>query len=124
MSGDEPGRVVVGDEVLQRAPQLFDGVEGVHPKEVLLERADEALRDAVAFWFTDEGRRALEAEEADLVLEIARHVVRAMVVAQRQAVGDTAADVAKVAQHALTDLCGRPQDAKRVLRSHANGTGA
>jgi hypothetical protein len=30
--GDEPGGVVVGDEVLQRAAQLFDGVEGVRPE--------------------------------------------------------------------------------------------
>ena len=28
------------------------------------------------------------------------------------------------ARGGLTVLCGRPQDAKRVLRSHANGTGA
>ena len=37
VSGDEPGRVLVGNEVLQRASQLFDGVEGVHPEEVLLD---------------------------------------------------------------------------------------
>ena len=30
--GDEPGGVVVGDEVPQRAPQVLDGVEGVHPE--------------------------------------------------------------------------------------------
>ena len=48
MSGDEPSGVVVGDEVLQRAAKLFDGVEGVHPEEVLLQGADEAFRDAVA----------------------------------------------------------------------------
>ncbi len=46
--GDEPGRVVVGDEVLQPAAQLFDGVEGMHPQDVLLQGADEAFRDAVA----------------------------------------------------------------------------
>jgi hypothetical protein len=46
--GDEPGGVVVGDEVLQPAAQVFDGVEGVHPEEVLFEGADEAFRDAVA----------------------------------------------------------------------------
>ena len=46
--GDEPGGIVVGDEVPQRAPQLLDGVEGVYPQEVLFEGADEAFRDAVA----------------------------------------------------------------------------
>ena len=48
MPGDEPSGVVVGDEVPQRAAKLFDGVEGVHPKEVLLEGADEAFGNAVA----------------------------------------------------------------------------
>src|SRR5918997_766856 len=37
VSGDEPGGIVVGDEVPQPAAQLFDGVEGMHPQEVLLE---------------------------------------------------------------------------------------
>ena len=68
--GDEPGGVVVGDEVLQPAPQVFDGVEGVHPEEVLFEGADEAFRDAVALRLADEGGRALEAKEGDLVLEV------------------------------------------------------
>ncbi len=58
VSGDEPGGVVVRDEALQRTSQRFDGAEGVHPEEVLLERADEALGDAVALRLTDEGRRA------------------------------------------------------------------
>src|SRR5918998_3572063 len=100
--GDEPGGVAVGDEVLQSAAQLFDGVEGLHPQEVLLEGADEALRDAVALRLADEGGRALDAEEADLGLEVARQVVGAVVVAQRQAVGCAAVDGAEAAQDALT----------------------
>src|ERR687894_811485 len=40
VSGDEPGGIVVGDEVPQPAAQLFDGVEGMHPQEVLLQGAD------------------------------------------------------------------------------------
>ena len=43
VSGDEPGGVVVGDEVLQPAVQVLDGVEAVHPQEVLLQGADEAF---------------------------------------------------------------------------------
>src|SRR3982751_6895459 len=103
MPGDEPSGVVVGDEIPQRAAKLFDGVEGVHPKEVLLQGADEAFRDAVALRLADEGRRALDAEEPDLALEVARHVVRAVVVAQGEPLGDAAADRAEVAQDALTD---------------------
>ena len=44
---DEPSGVVVGNELLQPAAQVLDGVEGVHPQEVLFEGADEALGDAV-----------------------------------------------------------------------------
>src|SRR3712207_2430026 len=99
--GDEPGGVVVGDEVLQPAAQLFDGVEGVHPEEVLLQGANEAFGDTVALRLADEGGRALEAEESDLVLEVARHVVGAMIVAQGEALGHVSLDVAEVAQDGL-----------------------
>jgi hypothetical protein len=69
----------------------------------LLGRADEALGDAIALRLADEGRRALDAEEADLGLEVARRVVRAAVVAQRQAVGGAARDGAEVAPHTSAD---------------------
>ena len=47
--GDEPSGVVMGHEILQPAAQLLDGVEGVHPQEVLLQGADEALGDGVRY---------------------------------------------------------------------------
>ena len=47
VAGDEPGGVVVGHEVPQPLAQPFDGLEGVHPEEVLFQGADEAFRDAV-----------------------------------------------------------------------------
>src|ERR671917_1230804 len=72
------------------------------PTEVLLEGADEAFRDAVAFRLADEGRRALDAEEGDLVLEVTGHVVGAVVVAKREALGDVPLNGAEVAQDALT----------------------
>ena len=48
-----------------------------------------------------EGGRALDAEEADLVLEVAGHVVRAMVVADSETLGRVPLDASEVAQHAL-----------------------
>jgi hypothetical protein len=60
---DEPGCVVGLSEVEQRPTQLLDGVEGLHPQEVLLQGADEALGAAIAFWGPDEGGRALDAEK-------------------------------------------------------------
>src|SRR5215218_4473533 len=114
--GDEPGCVVVGGEVPQRAPQVLDGVESVHPQEVLLQGADEALGHAIALRLADEGGRALDAEEADLVLEVARQVVRAVVMAQREALGHVPLDRTEMAQHALADRLER-------LEAVAGGSG-
>src|SRR4051812_35323981 len=82
-------------------PQLFDGVEGLHPEEVLLQGADKALGDAVALGLADEGGRALDAEEGDLVLEVARHIVGAVVMAEGETFGRVLLDGTKVAQDAL-----------------------
>ena len=63
--GDEPGGVVVGDEILQPTPQLFDGVEGVHPEEVLLQGADgrstapTAATPLPSGWRTNEGELSM-----------------------------------------------------------------
>ena len=96
--GNEPGGVVVGDKLLQPAPQLLDGVEGVHPEEVLLQGADEAFRDTIALGLANEGGRALDAKEGDLVLEVAGQVVGAVVVAQGETLGHVPLDAAEVAR--------------------------
>ena len=104
----------MGDEVPQSASQPLDGVESVPPEEVLLEGADEALGDAVALRLADEGGRALDAEEADLRLEVASQIARAVVVAQRQAFGRAAVEGAEVAQHALPDRLERFEAVARM----------
>ena len=43
-------------ELQQGLSQFLDGAEGLHPQEVLLQRADEPLGAAVPFGGTDEGR--------------------------------------------------------------------
>jgi hypothetical protein len=35
--GNEPGFVVVAGELEERGSQLFDGIEGLHPQQVLLQ---------------------------------------------------------------------------------------
>ena len=40
MPGDEPGFVVAPGELDERGSQLFDGVEGPHPQQVLLQDPD------------------------------------------------------------------------------------
>jgi hypothetical protein len=89
---DEPGGVVDVAEGEQREPEFFDGVEGLDPQQVLLERSDEALCAAISLRRTDECWRALNAQEAHLGLEGVGHVLRAMIVANRKAAGDILAD--------------------------------
>src|SRR5829696_3067882 len=58
-------------------------------------------RSATALGLADEGGRALEAEEGDLVLEVTGQVVRAVIVAEGEALGHVLLDAAEVAQHPL-----------------------
>src|SRR3954454_4823800 len=89
---DDPALVVSPPKLLERQPQLLDGLEASHPEQVLLERPDEPLGAAVALGLADEGRRALHAEEADLDLEVVADVLAAVVVAEPQPGGDVPAE--------------------------------
>ena len=64
------------------------------PQEIFLQRADEALRHAVPFGLPHEARRAVDAEERDLLLKIVGQVVRPVVVPQPQPAGGAVADPA------------------------------
>src|ERR1700745_2847640 len=81
---DEPSFVVASGELDECGSQLFDGVEGSYPQQVLFQGSDEALRDAVALGLSHEGGRSFDSQALDFVLEIARHVVGAMIVTQLQ----------------------------------------
>jgi hypothetical protein len=69
--GDEPGFVVASGKLDERGSQLFDGVEGPHPQQVLLQGSDESLCDAVALGLAHEGGRSFDSQAFDFVLEIA-----------------------------------------------------
>ena len=62
--------------------QLFDTCEVLDPEQLLFQRPDGPLFHAVAFRLAHEGRRAFDAEELDLVLEVLGHVIRAVVIAK------------------------------------------
>src|SRR5919112_3385734 len=94
---DDPAVVVGLPEPLQRRPQLLDRLEAPHPQQVLLQGADEPLGAAVALGLPDEGRRALEAEEADLGLEVVADVLATVVMAEPQPGGDALAEAAMAA---------------------------
>ena len=83
--GNQPSGIVALPESQQRLPQLLNGLEVAHPQQVLLQRADEALRTAIPFRRPHESRRTLDPEKAQLILECPRHVLAAMVVPDRQA---------------------------------------
>src|SRR5215218_5170408 len=100
---DEPGRVVDLAELDQRVAELLDGVEGSHPEQVLFQSADEALGAAIALRRPHEGGRTLDAEEGEFLLEVIRHVLAAVVVANGQTSGDLLRECCKVTPDALAD---------------------
>ena len=71
-------------ELEQGQAERLDGVEAPHPQQILLQRADEALRDTVPFGLSHETRGAFDAEERDLLLKIVREIVRPVVVPEPQ----------------------------------------
>src|SRR3954454_7214902 len=103
MPFDEPGGVVALPKDQQRLTELFDGVEGAHPEQVLLERADEALRAAIALGGSHEGRRALDAQEGKLLLGGGGHVLAPVIVPHGQTAPDPLSKAAEAAPHALPD---------------------
>ena len=72
MPFDAPALVVADAEVGEGLVELVDGREEAQPEQLLLERADEALGTAVALGRADEGGARLDAQEADLALEVRR----------------------------------------------------
>ena len=105
MSSQSPvqDRIVRPLERKQGEAEFFDGLEAPHPQQILLQRADEALRDAVAFGLPHEARRAVDAEEGDLLLEIVGQVVRPVVVPETQPAGHAFADAPAAFPDALAN---------------------
>src|SRR3954454_13838260 len=99
--GDEPSFVVVPGELDERGSQFFDGIEGPHPQQVLLQGSDESLCDAIALVFSQQGGRSFDPQALGLVLEVAGHVVGAMIVTQLQSKRHPGCDSSEAAMHAL-----------------------
>src|SRR5215207_827739 len=92
---DQPFGVVAGDEGADGIAGLVDGPEDAAMHDLLFQRAEEALYDAVRLGLADEGVARRHAPEPDLLLEDVRHEVAAVVVAERQAAGGPGAEVAE-----------------------------
>src|SRR5215467_5020826 len=98
---DEPSFVVASGKRDECGSQLFDGVEGSYPQQVLFQGSDEALCDAVALGLSHEGWRSFDPQASDFGLEIAGHIVGAMIVTQLQSMRHPGRDGSKAAVHPL-----------------------
>ena len=94
MALEEPGVVVALDEGADHFSGLLEGFEVVEADALLLERGDEALRDAVALLLAYVGGCGADAKPLDLGPELPCPVVRDPVVAQTEAQGDCLAEAA------------------------------
>src|SRR5215217_785900 len=93
---DQPFGVVACDEGADGVADLVDGLEDASVDGLLLQRAEEALDDAIRFRLSGEGVARRYAPEADLLLEGARHEVAAVVVAEREAAGGAGGEAAEL----------------------------
>src|SRR4051812_1228940 len=98
---DRPLPVVPPPELPQGLDQVRHRGEGPGPEQVLLQRADGALRHPVAFRFPDEARRAGHAQERQLLLEVIAHVGTSVVVADGQTRDDPLLEAAELLAHPL-----------------------
>ena len=71
------------------------------PRNIARRRRDEALCDAVALGFSHEGGRSFDPQAFDFVLEIAGHVVGAMIVTQLQSTRHAGRDGSEAPMHTL-----------------------
>ena len=79
----EPVLVVAIEVRPDGGADLLDVLEDASENDLLLQRADEALGDAVGFRLTDESEAGRHAEEPQLVLEVLGHERAAVVVTQQ-----------------------------------------
>ena len=100
---DDPGLVVGPLERNERQAEFLDGRERADPQQVLLQGPDEALGAAIAFRLAHERRRALDAEEADLGLEVVADVLATVVVAEPKAGSDALGKAAMALADGLLD---------------------
>lgn len=84
MSFDQPRLVVGRQPSLECVAQLLDRAERSHPQELFLERANESLRDAVAFRCPHESRTGDHPQKPEFGLEVGAHILIAMIMADLQ----------------------------------------
>ena len=99
MAFDQPSGVVDLAEGEQRLAKLLEGLEGVHPQQILLEDTDKTLGAAVSLGCPHKGGRAFDAEEVELVLKGVGYVLRAMVMPDGKTASDALGEAAETGVH-------------------------
>jgi hypothetical protein len=69
MPSQQPGLLVLTPQLVQRQAQLCHGIKRCEPSQMLLERAHEAFRTAVACRCADQGRRTGDPHNSPLLLQ-------------------------------------------------------
>jgi hypothetical protein len=100
---DEPLLVVAREPLVQRVAQVFDGLDGAHPHELLLEATDKALDDPITFRGPHKGGAGLDAEKGELLLEDVAHILAAVIGPHRQSRGEARLESAEAAAYGLAD---------------------
>src|SRR5215469_17004102 len=100
---DEPLGVVAGDELADDPPRLGETLETMEVEALLLQRAHEALDDAVALRLADVRRRDRHPQPLHLVDPRIGDVLRAPVASDPQAAGDILREASEHLAHALAE---------------------
>src|SRR5215813_9553898 len=98
---DEPLAIVARDELADDPARLGEILEAMEIEALLLERAHEALDDAVALWLADVRRRDRHPEPLHLVDPRIRDVLRTPVAPDPQSARDVLRESAKHVTHPL-----------------------
>jgi hypothetical protein len=100
---DDPALVVGPLKCQQRQTQLLDGVEAADPEQVLFQHPNEPLGTAIPLGLAHERGRALDAEEAELGLEIMADILAAVIVAELETGSGALGEATKALAHRLPE---------------------
>jgi len=122
---DQPLAVVAILEIPQGHLQLLKVPEVPHSEQLLFEGTEKALDAAVALQLAEKGRKRLHAEESQLLLRVAAHGRRAVVVANAQPGGHLGPEASEVLAEPLAQGFQRfkPVGLLRRVNAHALGRG-
>ncbi len=100
---DQPLLIIETHPVEERLAKLLHRLKRASPEELLFQRPNEPLCDAVAFRGTDKRWTRRHPEKAELGLEVVAHILTAMIMSHLQARGDSSGDGPELLAHPLAN---------------------